>query len=76
MKQSDLKAHLISAGVTFVSMFFTLLGTEIAINTPILWTQSIITALVLAAIRGAFKATFETFLAPKKDTLPEWIDRG
>lgn len=59
-----LKRHLISAGVTFVSMFFTLLGTELAVQAPMQITGTVISALVIAAIRGAFKLTFESITAP------------
>lgn len=64
----NIKRHLISALVTFVSMFFTLLGTELAVHTPVVFTASAISALVLAAIRGAFKAMFETSMGLTGDT--------
>lgn len=71
-----LKKHIISYLVTFISMFFTLLGAELVYHVPAEWTATAVSALVVAAIRGAFKATFELIATPKKDNLPEWIDRG
>lgn len=60
--ENTIKRHIISYFVTFLSMFFTLLGTELIYNIPTMWTATAVSALVIAAIRGAFKATFETIV--------------
>lgn len=75
MLNPTIKRHLISWGVTFVSMFFTLLGTELMVHTPIAWSGTAVSALLVTAIRGAFKATFEYIALSKEPELPEWIQK-
>lgn len=67
--KSTLSRHLQSALVTFISMFFILIGTEIAVQDPLQYTKTVIWALIIAAIRGAFKVAYESFLG-SNDPMP------
>lgn len=69
------KRHAISYSVTFVSMFFMLLGVEFLYHMPTEFTATTISALLMAAVRAAFKATYEYIALGKKPDLPEWINQ-
>lgn len=61
-----MKRHLISAGVTFISSFLTVLGAALITVPAESWTEatwySVLAGLALTAVRGAVKPTVESYL--------------
>ena len=62
----NLKRHIISAGITFTSVFLSVLGVSIgAIDTTAALTSSTFAGLFMVAARAAIKAVIERLIAQK-----------
>lgn len=60
-----IERYLVSALITFLSVFFTVLGANLATLSIPTITFSAITAILFAAIRTAVKAAFEAMSGQK-----------
>lgn len=61
MSKETMKRHLISAGITFLSMFI-LTVTPVFLDPSFTFEGAVITALLLTGVRSGVKAVYEAFL--------------
>lgn len=57
----NIKRHLISGLLTFVSSFLTILGASLATVDPVNITPALAVSLILAAARSAVKVIWERY---------------
>jgi len=54
-----MKRHIISAGVTFLSVFLTIFGANLAMTNSMEITGSVLASIAIVAVRAAVKAVVE-----------------
>ncbi len=57
-----IREHLVSAVITFVSVFLTALAVNVGQFTPAMIGNGALVALLLTAVRGAFKIAVQQFI--------------